>query len=151
MIQQPDGASGCGTGMRVLIADDDPRAREALKALLAAVELDMPNGAAMSMQVVGEAANGQEAVQLAADCQPDVVLIDARMPRMDGCEAARRIKGQTPWVKVVMLSMHPAYQDEAKAAGVDTFLIKGCPLEQLLEAIFTQLPSCCKGDACRQE
>lgn len=139
MTCQHQKTSEYGPGLRVLIADDASHTRKALKALLTTVVLDVPGKTAVKVQVVGEAANGQEAVQLAADCQPDVVLIDARMPGVDGCEATRRIKAQNPSVKVVMLSMHSAYQDEARTAGVDTFLIKGCPLDQLLEALSTQL------------
>jgi DNA-binding NarL/FixJ family response regulator len=87
------------------------------------------------VKVVGEAADGQEAVRLAADRQPDVILMDIQMPVMDGLEATRRIKSHWPEVKVIVLTMYETYRADALAAGVDAFLIKGCPAEQLLGAI----------------
>jgi DNA-binding NarL/FixJ family response regulator len=57
------------------------------------------------------------------------------MPEMDGLEATRLIKNRWPGVRVVMLTLYPAFQAEALAAGVDLFLIKGCPNEELLAAI----------------
>jgi DNA-binding NarL/FixJ family response regulator len=112
--------------MRVLIADDRSRSRDGLRALLATWP---------EIEVVGEAADGREAVRLVEECQPDVVLMDARMPVMDGLEATRLIKGRWPEVKVVVLTMYAAYRAEALAAGADAFLVKGCPAGELLEAI----------------
>jgi DNA-binding NarL/FixJ family response regulator len=113
--------------IRVLIADDHPRSRHGLRALLAT---------SREVKVVGEAADGQEAVQLVADCQPDVVLMDAQMPIMDGLEATRHIKNYQPGIKVLMLTMCNASRADALAAGVDGLLVKGCPIEQLWRAIF---------------
>ncbi|MGA9348657.1 MAG: response regulator transcription factor [Anaerolineae bacterium] len=112
--------------VRVLIADDQRPTRQGLKALLAL----WPR-----VEVVGEAADGQESVALVAESHPDVVLMDIRMPVMDGLEATRRIKGQWPQIRVVGLSMYPAYQSKARAAGVDVFLLKGCTAEELQAAI----------------
>ena len=113
--------------MRVLIADDRSRSRDGLRALLATWP---------EVEVVGEAADGQEAVRLVEECRPNVVLMDARMPGMDGLEATRLIKDGWPEVKVVVLTMYATHRAGALAAGADTFLLKGCPAEELLEAIF---------------
>ena len=72
---------------------------------------------------------------MVGECRPDVVLIDARMPVMDGLEATRLIKDKWPEVKVIVLTMYPMYRAKALAVGADDFLVKGCPPEDLLEAI----------------
>jgi len=115
--------------IRVLIADDRPRSRNGLKALL----VTQPE-----IEMVGEAADGREAVQLVEECRPDVVLMDARMPVMDGLEATRLIKDRWPEVKVIVLTMHASYRANALAAGADAFLVKGCPAEELFEAILVR-------------
>jgi NarL family two-component system response regulator LiaR len=90
------------------------------------------------VEVVGEATNGQEAVRLVEKCRPEVVLMDAIMPVMDGLEATGVIKDRWPEVKVIVLTIHAAYRDDALAAGADTFLIKGCLATELLKAILDQ-------------
>lgn len=112
--------------IRVLIADDHPRSRRGLCALLATWP---------TIKVVGEAADGQEAVHLAETCQPDVVLMDAQMPVMDGLEASRFIKQQWPQIKIIMLTVYNSHRSEANAAGIDFFLAKGCPIEMLWSAL----------------
>ena len=111
---------------RVLIVDDQRPTRQGLRALLAF----MPD-----VEWVGEAANGHEAVNLVTELRPDVVLMDVRMPVMDGLEATRRIKSQRPEVRVIILTMYAEYQAEALAAGADVFLVKGGPSEALRDAI----------------
>jgi CheY-like chemotaxis protein len=66
-----------------------------------------------------------------------VVLMDARMPVMDGLQATRLIKDQWPHVRVVVLTVYAARRAEALAAGADAFLVKGCPAEELLQAILS--------------
>jgi len=74
-------------------------------------------------------------VNLVAERQPDVVLMDMRMPVMDGLEATRRIKSQAPRVRVVVLTLHAEGEAAALTAGADAFLVKGGPTEGLWAAI----------------
>ena len=111
---------------RVLIADDQQPTRQGLRALLTLLP---------DIEWVGEAADGREAVDLVIERRPDVVLMDVRMPVMDGIEATRRIKSQSPEVNVIILTMYGDYQAEALAAGADEFLVKGGPTEILHRAI----------------
>lgn len=129
--------------IRILIADDNARSRNGLRALLGTIR-PSPSVALRSgghhetwpeVEVVGEAANGREAVRQVAECRPDVVLMDARMPEVDGLEATRLIKNRWPGVKVVVLTLYATYRAEALAAGADVFLVKGCPNEELFAAI----------------
>ncbi len=112
--------------VRVLITDDKHSARQGLKALLDRIP---------EIAVVGEAANGQEAVDLTAVHHPDVVLMDIQMPQIDGLEATRRIKSQSPQVKIIILTIHPQYRRQALAAGADAFLLKGGTAESLWNTI----------------
>jgi DNA-binding NarL/FixJ family response regulator len=102
----------------VIIADDQIATRRALKALLAFEP---------RIVVIGEAANGREAIQLVGEKQPDLLLIDVHMPVLDGLKATQKIKSVWPDVKVVVYTMFPGYQEEAYRAGADYFLIKGSP------------------------
>ena len=74
-------------------------------------------------------------MNLVAERRPNVVLMDVRMPVMDGLEATRRIKSQMPEVRVIVLTMYGEYQVEALAAGADAFLVEGGPSEALRDAI----------------
>jgi DNA-binding NarL/FixJ family response regulator len=114
-------------GKRVLICDDEPRTRQALKTLLLT-----PSS---MISVVGEARDGCEAVQLVKAFLPEVVVIDACMPGMDGLAATRLIKKNWPQIRVVVLTMYADQRQAALAAGADTFLMKGCLAETLFEAI----------------
>lgn len=112
--------------VRVLIADDKRSARQGLKALLARIP---------EIEVVGEAANGQEAMEVTAVYHPDVVLMDIHMPKMDGLEATQHIKSQLPQVKIIILTIHPQYRQQALAAGADAFLLKGGTAESLWNTV----------------
>jgi DNA-binding NarL/FixJ family response regulator len=112
--------------IRILIADDQPRARSSLKALLST----WPQAGEMH-----EASNGREAVQLVEELRPDVVLMDVRMPEIDGLKATVQIKALWPQVKVIVLSMYPEYCDEALAVGADAFVGKGEAPVRLLDLL----------------
>lgn len=111
---------------RVLIADDNVRARVGLRALLSLWP---------EIAIVDEAGDGWEAVQRVQDLQPDVVLMDVRMPQMDGLEATRLIKAHWPQVRIVIVSMYATHRAQALSAGADAFLVKGYPAGALLAAI----------------
>jgi DNA-binding NarL/FixJ family response regulator len=115
-------------GIRILIVDDIAGVRHELHTLL---EL---SGRA---QVVGEAADGAQAVRLAAQLRPDVVLMDLEMPVLDGYAAARLVKGILPGCRVIALSIHEdaAARQKALEAGVDVFVSKASHLQELLDAI----------------
>ena len=115
--------------VRVLIADDNPGARAGLKALLKT----LPVGPA-GLEIL-EAADGQQAVSLAENRLPDLVLLDIQMPMMDGITALRQIKRRRPVTRVVVLTMFADRRREALEAGADLFLLKGAPPDRLLAAI----------------
>ncbi len=114
--------------IRLLLVDDQNLVREGLRSLLEAKP---------DLTVVGEADNGQRAVELALDLQPDVVLMDVRMPIMDGVAATRLLLAQQPEVKVLVLTTFDddAYIAEAMQAGARGYLLKDTPSEELAEAI----------------
>ncbi|WP_433217177.1 response regulator [Microtetraspora malaysiensis] len=116
--------------IRVLLADDQPLIRMGLRALLSS-EPDI--------EVVGEAADGGEAVAMAADLLPDVVMMDVRMPVLDGIEATRRIAGdpRLATVRVVILTMFELdeYVFRGLRAGAGGFLVKDSDPAQLLQAV----------------
>ena len=112
--------------IRVLVADDEPRARQSLRALLTT----QPR-----VLLVAEATNGREALEQVGRDRPDVVLLDVRMPEVDGLEATRQIKAQWPGTRVIVHSMYPEYRAAALAAGADAFVVKGDPPDELLRLI----------------
>jgi DNA-binding NarL/FixJ family response regulator len=116
------------TRRRVLIVDDNPQVRQELRTLLPL---------AGEIEIVGEAADGREAVGLVRALQPEVVLMDLEMPALDGYEATRQIKAGSPSCRVVVLTVH-AYEaawQKAVQAGADVIFVKGGPLETLIGAI----------------
>jgi DNA-binding NarL/FixJ family response regulator len=114
--------------VRVLIADDEPLFVETVEALLAGDE---------RVEVVGTAANGKQAVELATSLTPDVTLMDISMPILDGIEATRRIRERFPNACVLVLtgSSISADVDRARQAGVAAFLTKDRLGTQLVDAI----------------
>jgi DNA-binding NarL/FixJ family response regulator len=116
--------------LRVLIADDHAMVRQGLCGLLDAYA---------EIEVIGEAAIGEEAVTLAGRFQPDIVLMDVSMPKMDGVEATRRIKQEWPGMTVIGLSVHTAGQVEAamKEAGATAFMNKEAAVDELYQTIQT--------------
>lgn len=112
--------------LRILIVDDQRRARQSLQALLATK---------FCLIEMHEATNGVEAVKGVEEWLPDIVLMDARMPELDGIEATRLIKKRMPHLTVIVLSMYAEYESAALMAGADVFISKGEPPEQLLAAL----------------
>ncbi len=114
--------------LRVLLADDHEIVREGLAALL---------GEESSVEVIGGASNGREAVDLADRLEPDVVIMDVSMPLMSGDEATRQIKQNLPNTRVVALSMSadPDTAERMHAAGAEAYVLKTAPSEELLAAI----------------
>jgi YesN/AraC family two-component response regulator len=82
-----------------------------------------------------EAVDGRDALACVEERLPDVILMDARMPEMDGLQATRLIKTRWPQVKIIVLSMYAEYMDEALAAGADAFVSKGAPADKLLTTL----------------
>jgi PAS domain S-box-containing protein len=113
---------------RVLLADDHPALRRGLMELLS----ERPD-----IQVVGEADDGEKAIEMALRTQPDVILMDVSMPRLSGVEATRRIKAQMPQVRVIGLSMydHGEIPAAMHAAGVDLYLSKNAAADTLIDAV----------------
>lgn len=111
---------------RVLIADDRSRSRRGLRALLTTHP---------GIEVIGEVGDGREALRLVEERRPDAVLMDAKMPALDGVTATRLIKERWPEVKVIILTMYGSRRTDALDSGADAFLVKGCPTSELLEAI----------------
>jgi DNA-binding NarL/FixJ family response regulator len=112
--------------IKVLIVDDNEVVREGLKSILD------PQG---DIAVVGEAVDGLDAVAKAEKLLPDVILMDAHMPGMDGTEATRHIKKGMPDVKVLFLTVYGDYVGSALEAGASWYLTKDCRRQDLLEAI----------------
>lgn len=114
--------------IRVMTADDQRVVREGLAMLL---------GLLPGVEVVGSAGDGDEAVTLACDLQPDVVLMDLRMPRCDGVEATKRLREQAPQVKVIVLTTYADDRSvlEALRAGARGYLTKDAGAEEIKRAI----------------
>jgi len=113
---------------RVLIADDHTIVREGLSRILEDED---------DLEVVGQAENGREAVRLAAERDPDVVVMDIAMPELNGAEATRQILDTTPEVVVVILSMHATseYVYRALEAGAKGFVVKEAAGEEVVDAV----------------
>ena len=139
--------------IRVLIADDQLRSRRSLAALLTAMRWntlsypehltdDSAHPVPFPVEIVGEAANGQQAVEQVQSLQPDAIVLDLLMhptsppaPGLDGLATIRMIKKDWPTIRIVVLTMFATDRTSALAAGADTFLLKGCPTSELLDAV----------------
>ena len=121
-----------GTRIRVLLVDDHPIYLKGLADLL----LEQPN-----IDLVGEAGDGQAAVEMALRLRPDVIVMDVSMPRMDGIEATRRIKDAMPGIRIIGLSMHETGDLEIsmRDAGADAYLPKTAAADDLLAAIMNRV------------
>jgi DNA-binding NarL/FixJ family response regulator len=127
LTERPGGTAETKT-IRVLIADDQALFRRGLYVVLGTEE---------HIEVVAEAANGEEAVALAAELEPDVVLMDVRMPRVNGIDAARQIRELNPATKILMLTVSDDEEDlyGAVKAGANGYLLKEISVEEVAEAI----------------
>lgn len=128
--EEPPGGAGSVAQLRVLVVDDHPLFRDGVRGLLASVP---------GMVVVGEGVDGPDAVRLATQLRPDLVLMDLNLPTLSGVEAARRVRRASPTTAVLMLTM---VEDEdaviaAMRAGASGYLLKGVGQEELLAAIRT--------------
>jgi DNA-binding NarL/FixJ family response regulator len=115
--------------LKIVLADDQSLFAESLKTFL--------NNYAGDMDVAGIARNGREAVDMAASLKPDVIMMDIRMPEMDGVEAVRQIKSRFPDIKIIMLSAHKedALVRSALLAGASGYLLKDISPTELITAI----------------
>lgn len=112
--------------IKVLVVDDSAVVRDGLCSILS------PHA---DFKIIGKAVDGLEAIAKTNDLHPDVILMDAQMPGIDGIEATRRIKECFPKIKVLLLTVHASYIEEAIAAGADGSLLKDCGREELFRAI----------------
>ncbi len=114
--------------IRAVIADDHPIVREGLRALVSSQQ---------DMEVVGEAANGRQAVEQFLLHRPDILLVDLRMPEMNAIEAMHAILEKAPEARIIVLSTYNLDEDiyQSLKAGAKAYLLKDSPREQLLESI----------------
>lgn len=114
--------------IKVMIVDDHNLVREGLKAVFAQ---------RIEIEVIAESGSGEEAVEIAAEIEPDVILMDVRMPGMNGIQATRLIREANPEVKIVILTMlnQVGYVYEAVKAGATGYMLKSTSSDDLVEAI----------------
>ena len=113
-------------GIRVLLVDDSPVVIDGLRSILRS---------ASDIEIVGDATGGEEAVKKSTELAPDVVVVDAQMPDMDGVEATRRIKEAVPTAKVLFMAIHSDRVEAAIEAGADYCLGKDCTRHEFISAV----------------
>ncbi|QOG04501.1 response regulator transcription factor [Flavobacterium sp. MDT1-60] len=116
--------------IRVVLADDHVFVRDGIKSLL-------ENEA--NIEVVGEAIDGADALEVVADSKPDLLIVDIRMPNLTGIEVVEKLRSDNNEVKIIMLSMHESEEYVLKSikAGADGYLLKGSSKEEFLKALHT--------------
>ena len=127
-VRSKDFAGNMNVPIRVLLVDDHIMMRQGLRSIITAYD---------HLEVVGEASDGAEAIELAQRLDPDVVVMDINMPKMDGIEATRRIKANQPTTVVIGLSVNQSIDTEhkMKAAGASAYLTKEGAVDTLCHAI----------------
>jgi len=113
--------------IRLLIVDDDPLVRRSLKMLF-----DLHD-----IQVIGEASNGEEAVEATSRLKPTMVLMDVNMPKMDGIKAAKLIKAKHPRVQIIILTVNNQHEKVVQALreGCSAYILKDSPPEKVIEVV----------------
>jgi two-component system NarL family response regulator len=116
--------------IRVLLADDDPIFRTGLSRILSMEK---------EIEIIGEASNGEEAVKMAIELAPDVMLLDIKMPKLSGIEAAKLIKKESPRTEVIIITISEDEEHVFKAikAGASGYLLKGVSSDEVVKAIKT--------------
>ena len=116
--------------IKIIIAEDQGLIRHALASLLKRID---------GFEVIGSAGNGMEVLKQLETLRPDIILMDIKMPRMNGIEATKKINEKMPWIKIIGLSMydHPTFIKEMLRNGAKGFLSKDCAFDELKEAIQT--------------
>jgi len=112
--------------IRIMLVDDHDEVRQALKNLLSLMN---------DMEVIGEATNGQEGLMKATELEPDIILMDERMPGLNGLEASRILRESRLSSKVIMLTSYQDFEREAFDCGVKAYLLKGVKLNVLTDCI----------------
>ena len=112
--------------IRILLVDDHPVVRDGLRHMLEPEE---------DLQIVGEAANAEEALAQAEQLSPEIVLMDIKMPGVDGIELTRRMKEKQPSCNIIMLTLYDDYLTQAIEAGAVGYLLKDVKRDELIRAI----------------
>lgn len=114
--------------IKIIIADDHAILLDGLKAMLQTDD---------QLQIIGEAEDGEKVVSLAESLNPDVVILDINMPKLNGVEAARQIRAKNKKVKILMLTMYEneSFITDAVSAGVNGYIFKMCDMEEFLKAV----------------
>jgi two-component system response regulator DesR len=112
--------------IRILIADDSEAVKDGLTALLESYS---------EFEIAGYASNGTEAIERTEELRPDIVIMDAQMPNLDGIEATRRIKQSMPYISVLVFSIFQHHLEASFVADADSFLLKDCEPEDLISRL----------------
>ena len=121
-------SNNTSSSARIIIADDHELVREAMRSLL---------DSEPDLRIIDEAKDGQESIELTRLQRPDLVIMDVRMPKVNGLEATQTIKEELPTTKVLLMSAYedPVFVSDAIRAGADGYVLKLSPVQELVDAI----------------